>query len=57
MVDREPYKGALIRVPADIKLKGLSGCTEIIGSLRFELQEGTGNVFLAKVMSLCFCII
>ncbi|XP_057302388.1 putative insulin-like peptide receptor [Hydractinia symbiolongicarpus] len=44
MVDRERYKGALIRVPADIKLKGLSGCTEIIGSLRFELQEGTGNI-------------
>lgn len=38
------YKGAIIQVPGDIVDKGLAGCTEINGSLTFEIAEGTGNI-------------
>ena len=35
---------ASIKVPSDIVDKGLAGCTEIIGSLSFEIPKGTGRV-------------
>jgi len=37
------FKRATIKVPSDIVLKGLAGCTEIIGSLVFEIPKGTGT--------------
>ena len=36
------FKRATIKVPSDIVLKGLAGCTEIVGSLVFEIPKGTG---------------
>ena len=42
LIEGEPYVGAYIKVPNDAQ--DLVGCTEIIGSVTLNLQEGTGSI-------------
>ena len=49
------YEGVSIRVPSDIYTKGLDGCTTIVGSLTFQLQEGTGKK-LKSLQLLLICL-